>query len=68
VCGDAASFASLPSVFPSFHVIRKIMLKKEEPLIREHKAFAAYIETGDRHGLSTIEDSMITLDISSRKA
>jgi predicted dehydrogenase len=50
------------------YVIRKIMLKKEEPLIREHKAFAAYIETGDRHGLSTIEDSMITLDISSRKA
>ena len=46
----------------------KSCLKKEEPLIREHKAFAAYIETGDRHGLSTIEDSMITLDISSRKA
>jgi len=50
------------------YVIRKVMLKKEEPLIREHKAFAQYIETGDRHGLSTIEDSMITLDISSRKA
>ncbi len=50
------------------YVIRKIMLKKEEPLIREHKAFAQYIETGERHGLSTIEDSMITLDISSRKA
>ena len=48
------------------YVIRKCMVKKEEPLIREHKAFAAYIKTGDRHGLSTIEDSMITLDISSR--
>jgi len=48
------------------YVIRKIMLKKEEPLVREHKAFAEFIETGDRSGLSTIEDSMITLDISSR--
>ena len=48
------------------YVIRKCMVKKEEPLIREHKAFAHYIKTGDRHGLSTIEDSMITLDISSR--
>ena len=49
------------------YVIRKIMLKKEEPLVREHKAFAMFIETNDRSGLSTIEDSMITLDISSRK-
>ncbi len=32
---------------------------KRRPLIREHKAFAAYIETGDRHGLSTIEDSRL---------
>ncbi|MDD2384915.1 MAG: Gfo/Idh/MocA family oxidoreductase [Sulfurospirillaceae bacterium] len=48
------------------YVIRKCMVKKEEPLIREHKAFAQFITTGERHGLSTIEDSMITLDISSR--
>ena len=48
------------------YVIRKCMVKKEEPLIREHKAFAQFIKTGERHGLSTIEDSMITLDISSR--
>lgn len=48
------------------YVIRKVMLKKEEPLIREHKAFAAFIETGHRNGLSSIEDSMITLDISSK--
>jgi len=50
------------------YVIRKCMIKKEEPLIREHRAFAHYIETGDRQGLCTIEDSMITLDISSRTA
>lgn len=48
------------------YVIRKCMVKKEEPLVREHKAFAQFIETGERLGLSTIEDSMITLDISSR--
>ena len=48
------------------YVIRKCMVKKEEPLVREHKAFAQFIKTGERHGLSTIEDSMITLDISSR--
>ncbi|MDD3344428.1 MAG: Gfo/Idh/MocA family oxidoreductase [Sulfurospirillaceae bacterium] len=48
------------------YVIRKCMVKKEEPLVREHKAFAHFIKTGERNGLSTIEDSMITLDISSR--
>lgn len=48
------------------YVIRKCIFKKEEPLIREHKAFATFISTGERGGLSTIEDSMITLDISSR--
>ncbi len=49
------------------YVIRKVMLKKEEPLVRELKAFAAFIETGHPNGLSSVEDSMITLDISSRK-
>lgn len=46
-------------------VIRKCMVKKEEPLVREHKAFRKFVKTGKRHGLSTIEDSIITLEISS---
>jgi len=49
------------------YVIRKCMVKKEEPLIREHKAFRKFVKTGERHGLSTIEDSIITLEISSGK-
>jgi predicted dehydrogenase len=49
------------------YVIRKCMVKKEEPLVREHKAFRKFIKTGERHGLSTIEDSIITLEISSGK-
>lgn len=49
------------------YVIRKCMVKKEEPLIREHKAFREFVKTGDRHGLCTIEDSIITLEISSGK-
>ncbi len=49
------------------YVIRKCMVKKEEPLIREHKAFRKFVKTGIRHGLSTIEDSIITLEISSGK-
>lgn len=49
------------------YVIRKCMVKKEEPLVREHKAFRKFVKTGIRHGLSTIEDSMITLEISSVK-
>lgn len=47
------------------YVIRKCMVKKDEPLIREHKAFRKFVKTGERHGLSSIEDSMITLEISS---
>jgi len=49
------------------YVIRKCMVKKEEPLVREHKAFRKFVKTGERHGLSTIEDSIITLEISSGK-
>jgi len=49
------------------YVIRKCMVKKEEPLIREHLAFRKFIKTGERNGLSTIEDSIITLEISSSK-
>lgn len=48
-------------------VIRKCLVKKEEPLLREHLAFLKFLETGDRSGLSTIEDSIITLEISSQK-
>lgn len=47
------------------YVIRKCMVKKEEPLKLEHKAFRKFVKTGKRHGLSSIEDSMITLNISS---
>ena len=49
------------------YVIRKCMVKKEEPLVRELSAFREFIETGERCGLSTIEDSIITLEISSGK-
>ncbi len=49
------------------YVIRKCMVKKEEPLLREHLSFLKYLESGDRSGLCTIEDSMITLEISSKK-
>ncbi len=48
-------------------VIRKCMVKKEEPLVREHRAFRLFVKTGERHGLSSIEDSIITLEISSEK-
>lgn len=47
------------------YVVRKCMVKKEEPLVREHKAFRKFVKTGVRHGLSSIEDSIITLEISS---
>jgi UDP-N-acetylglucosamine 3-dehydrogenase len=49
------------------YVVRRCMVKKEEPLIREHKAFRKFIQTGERHGLSSIEDSIVTLQISSEK-
>jgi len=48
-------------------VIRKCMVRKEEPLHREQMAFLRFLKTGDRSGLSSIEDSIITLDISSKK-
>ncbi|MBN2964838.1 Gfo/Idh/MocA family oxidoreductase [Sulfurospirillum sp. T05] len=46
------------------YVIRKCMVKKEEPLVRELKAFVRFVKTGDQGGLSSIDDSMITLRIS----
>jgi predicted dehydrogenase len=49
------------------YVIRKCMVKKEEPLIIEHKAFRKFVKTGERHGLSSIADSIITLEISASK-
>ena len=50
------------------YVVRNCFVKKEEPLIREHKAFKKFIKTGKRSGLCTIKDSMITLEISSVNA
>ncbi len=47
------------------YVVRKCFVKKEEPLIREHRAFRKFVKSGDRSGLSSIEDSIITLKISS---
>ncbi len=47
------------------YVIRNCFVKKEEPLVRELKAFLSYLKTGERSGLSTIKDSIITLEISS---
>ncbi len=47
------------------YVIRNCFVKKEEPLVRELKAFLRYLKSGDRSGLSTIKDSIITLEISS---
>ncbi len=49
------------------YVKRKCMVKKEEPLLREQLAFLNFLETGERSGLSTIEDSIITLEISAKK-
>ena len=49
------------------YVIRKCIVKKEEPLLREQQAFLNFLETGDRSGLCTIEDSIITLEISAKK-
>ena len=47
------------------YVIRNCFVKKEEPLVRELRAFLRYLKTGDRSGLSSIQDSIITLEISS---
>ncbi len=49
------------------YVIRKCMVKKEEPLLREQLAFLNFLTSGNRGGLSTIKDSIITLEISSKK-
>ncbi|MBE0496111.1 MAG: Gfo/Idh/MocA family oxidoreductase [Campylobacterales bacterium] len=47
------------------YVIRKCVVKKEEPLVRELRAFVDFVKTGKENGLSTVKDSMITLRISS---
>lgn len=49
------------------YVIRKCVVQKGEPLLRELEAFRTFLKTGEFCGLSTIEDSIITLDISSGK-
>lgn len=46
------------------YVIRNCMVKKEEPLVRELSAFVNYMLTNERGGLSSIEDSIITLQVS----
>ncbi len=46
------------------YVIRNCFVQKEEPLVKELRAFLQYLETGNRGGLSTIKDSIITLEIS----
>ena len=46
------------------YVVRKCVVKKEEPLIRELNAFVKFAKSGVRAGLSTIEDSIITLEVS----
>jgi predicted dehydrogenase len=47
--------------------VRKCIVKKEEPLINELNAFVNFVKTGERGDLATIEDSMITIKISSQK-
>ncbi len=46
------------------YVIRNCFVQKEEPLVKELRAFLQYLETGNRGGLSSIKDSIITLEIS----
>jgi len=46
------------------YVIRNCFVQKEEPLVRELRAFLRYLKTGDRSGLSSVKDSIITLEIS----
>ena len=47
------------------YVIRNCFVQKEEPLVRELRAFLRYLKTGERSGLSSVKDSIITLEISS---
>ncbi len=49
------------------YVIRNCFVQKEEPLVREHRAFLRYLKTGNRGGLSTIQDSIITLKIANQQ-
>jgi predicted dehydrogenase len=50
------------NTFNSFSV-RHCIVKKEEPLLNELKAFVVFIKTGIRGDLATIEDSIITIKI-----
>ncbi|MCK9545415.1 MAG: Gfo/Idh/MocA family oxidoreductase [Sulfurospirillaceae bacterium] len=47
------------------YVVRNCLVEKEEPLFKELMAFANYIKTGEMGDLSKVEDSIITLEISS---
>jgi len=46
------------------YAIRKCIVKKEEPLLNEIKAFINYLKTGERGDLATIEDSIETIRVS----
>lgn len=54
------------NTFNSYAVSKRIV-KKEEPLFNELKAFVNFITTGERGDLATIEDSMVTIKISSQQ-
>ncbi len=47
------------------YVLRKCMVKKAEPLQKELEEFAKFLQSGNLGDLSSIEDSMITLEVSS---
>jgi len=45
------------------YIVRDCHIKKDEPLLKEVEAFIAYVKTGERGSLASIEDSIITLDV-----
>lgn len=49
------------------YVTRNCFVKKDEPLKKEIEAFIDYITNGKKNGLSSIEDSMITLKIANQE-
>lgn len=46
-------------------VVRNCFVKKDEPLKKEQEAFIRHLKTDDDQNLSTIEDSIITLQVAS---
>jgi len=43
--------------------VRDLHIKKDEPLLKELKAFISYLKSGDRGDLASIEDSIETLKV-----